>query len=93
MDKKTTKEREMKMKNNEIKSILSAEMVSKKRNGNYIARWTYFYRMGKDSDTYKERVQKRLPSAVVVDCGDHYANFNGGASIQNSSHFWVEFNL
>lgn len=76
----------------QIKELLSGvDMVSKNKSGNYIARWTFFYTNGKTSEKYAEKVKSTLPGVKVINSGEHWAPFRGGASIQQSSHFWVEF--
>jgi hypothetical protein len=47
----------------------------------------YYYRMGKDSDKWAAQVAKALPEAVVVDKGDHWANW------PKESYFWVKIKL
>lgn len=53
----------------------------------------YFYRHGRSEEDLAHKVLEVLPEAKIIDSGDHYANFNGGASIRRSSHFWVKVRL
>jgi len=39
------------------------------------------------------KVKEIFPEATILDTGDHWAAFNGGASIRRSSHFWVQFTM
>lgn len=81
------------LKNQEIKSIISADMVSKNRKGNYVARWGFFYTHGKTAQGYAERVAAKLENVNIIDKGQVWTPFKGGSPIQKSSHFWVEFNF
>ena len=80
----------------QVKEVLSHSMdqVSKLKNGNIIVRKGYFYRNGLDQYKVRDSVVKKLQdagfTATVVDCGDHWAAFNGGATVARSSHFYVE---
>lgn len=73
-----------------------ADSVAKKKNGNIIIRRGYFYRHGMDSDKFVGAIANRLKAAgieaaaTLIDYGDHYTTFKGGASLARSSHFWVE---
>lgn len=68
--------------------------VGKKKDGTIVVRRGYFYRNGMDSEKFAAGVTARLAAAgiplTVKDHGDHWTSFNGGASLANSSHFWVE---
>ena len=59
--------------------------------------WTiregFFYTHGRSSSTFAEKVLRTLPGAVIVDKGTVHRNFQGGASVRASSHWWVEVNL
>lgn len=80
-------------KNEEIRSILRANTVRKNKNGNYVARWVYFYKMGKTVETCRKLIEENLPNCIIIDSGDHFAAFRGGQSVAQGSHFYVEFKL
>ena len=61
--------------------------------GVWTVREGYFYRHGRSEDKVALRVLGIFPEAKIVDKGDHWATFNGGASIKASSHFWVKFTV
>lgn len=63
------------------------------RSGIFTARWGYFYRHGRSASRYEDQIREVFPSAEIIDSGDHWAPFKGGASIHNSSHFYVKFKL
>lgn len=71
-----------------------ADSCALKKNGNVIVRRTFFYRHGVDAAMFRDHVvgclSKAYVNATVVDFGEHWAPFNGGARISRSSHWWVE---
>ena len=81
------------MTTKEIKSLLQVDMVSKKRNGNFIIRKGYFYTNNFSEGKLKAKVEMLIPSATVVECGNHWTAFKGNAPLQKSSHWWVEFQI
>lgn len=82
-----------KLTKKEIEVALGANMVSKNRNGNYVARWGYFYKMGRDVDRYVEKIKNKFETVEIIDKGDIFLPFRGGSPIKKQSHFWVEFNF
>jgi hypothetical protein len=80
----------------QVKEALSysVDQVSKLKNGNIMVRKGYFYRNGMDADNFKNLVVAALLKngivANVIDYGDHWAAFTGGASVARQSHFYVE---
>ena len=71
-----------------------ADSCAMKQNGNVIVRRTFFYRHGVDAAMFRDHVvgclSKAYVNATVVDFGEHWAPFNGGARISRGSHWWVE---
>ena len=80
------------MRNIDIKEKIGADTISKK-NEVYTARKGYFYTMGKTSFDFVNRILNEFPNVKIIDSGDHYASFRGGASVANSSHWFVKFTL
>jgi len=78
-----------------LSEIIMADQVSKKRDGsgNFIFRKGYYYSHGGTSDKFVNNITQQCKdnnlNIEVVDSGDHWAAFNGGASIAKSSHWWV----
>ena len=68
-----------------------------KRNGNLLCRWGFFYRHGRTSDKYCDLVTMLLNANQidhkVVDHGQIWKDFKGGASVARQSHFYVEIQL
>jgi len=73
------------------------DSIGKNKDGNYIARRQFFYKQGKTAEDYEERLKNLAKKAGVeveiVDSGEVYKPFRGGASTANSSHFFVVFNI
>jgi alpha-amylase/alpha-mannosidase (GH57 family) len=81
------------MKNEEIRILISANTLSR-RNGVYTARRGFFYTNRKSSQDFADRIQNRLGqfgTVVIVDHGEQWKPFKGGASVANQSHWWVTF--
>jgi len=64
-----------------------------KRAGVFTYRRGFFYRNGVTSQDVVDMVKAAYPEAVVVDSGEVWRSFNGGASTAKSSHWWVTFTL
>lgn len=75
-----------------VKELLGADTVSR-RDGVYTARWEFFYTHGVTAGDKVNVVKKQLPKAAVVDSGEVWKAFRGGASTAQSSHWYVKFTL
>lgn len=79
----------------QVKDALThhVDTVGKQKDGSIVVRRGYFYRMGMDSDKFAADVQRlldtALPGAKVVDKGDRWKPFRGGATTAQSSHFYA----
>ena len=79
-----------------IKSLLKsgADTVGQKKNGNIIARREFFYRHGGTAESFAAKISSILTEAKVkhniIDKGEEWKAFRGGASVANQSHWWVE---
>ena len=84
-----------KMTKTEIQTTLTCSAVSKNRAGNYIAKWSYFYHHGRTAEGYVAKVQDAFPTAIIIQTGDHFHAFCGGAKSGSArdSYMWVEFQL
>lgn len=81
-----------------IKDTIMADQISKDREGNYIFRKGYYYRPSKMSpDDWAEKISKRLQEAginnSIVDLGDIWKPFKGGASLKAQSHYYVKIKV
>jgi urease gamma subunit len=66
------------------------DYISKTKSGTWKFYKGFFYRHGQSAEGWAEKLSK-VPGVKVVDQGEHYTDFRGGASVRASSHFWVEF--
>lgn len=74
----------------------TADSVGKNREGCFTARRGFFYRHGMTAEKFRAAVEARLAKlqgAEIIDCGEHYTAFSGGASLARSSHWWVTFHF
>jgi len=76
----------------ELKSLLSADSYSLKA-GVFTVRRGFFYRNGGSAEAYAARVVAAVPGATVLDCGEVWKAFKGGASVANHSHWYVNFTV
>ena len=71
-----------------------ADSCALKKNGNVIVRRSFFYQHGCNAAMFRDHVvgclSKAYVNATVVDFGEHWAPFKGGARISRGSHWWVE---
>ncbi len=82
-----------------LRDNIMCDSIGKKRDGSghFVFRRGYFYRHGIDQHKFAKRISFELSELgidhKIVDCGDHWAPFRGGASIAQSSHFWVQVEI
>ena len=71
------------------------DVISRKKDGSIIGKRGYFYKMGMSPESLKEKLLSFIPNAIVIDTGDHWAPFRGGAKTGSagSSYMWVQFKL
>jgi hypothetical protein len=71
-----------------------ADTVGKNKAGNIVLRKGYYYRNGASAESFENNIVAALSSAgvlcKVVDRGDVWKPFRGGASVAQQSHFYVE---
>ena len=76
-----------------IKQTVSADSIYRQKDGTITFRRGYFYRHGMTPEAFRDGISTKLKKAgidhTVVDYGDHWTPFNGGASLSRSSHFYV----
>ena len=76
----------------EMQQKICADALSK-RQGIYTARDEYFYRHGKTEQDLVNKIKAVFPNANIIEAGDHWAPFRGGASVARSSHWFVKFTI
>ncbi len=82
------------MKLEELKMKLGCTVLSV-RKGVYTAKWSYFYRHGRTPEGLAEVVLAKFPNASIIEKGDHWHGFVGGARAGSAqdSYMWVRFTL
>ncbi len=65
------------------------------RGGVYLAKWSYFYSGGLSEQVCSEKITQAFPEAYVIDAGDHWHSFVGGAKTggPQDTYYWVTFKL
>lgn len=76
----------------EVEEKLAVDQVVL-RNGIFTVRNEYFYTHGRSEKDLVAEVLAAFPQARIIDSGNHWAAFRGGASTSQSSHWWVKFAL
>lgn len=62
-------------------------------NGVFTVRRGFFYRCGGSAEALRAAVEKAVPGACILDSGEKWTAFNGGASLARSTHWWVKFTV
>ncbi len=75
----------------EIKEELPYFDTYSLKNGIFTVRKGFFYTFGKNIEIYEDMVKNAFPNAKIIDSQEIWKPFRGGASIANSSHWFVKF--
>ena len=90
--KKSTPQR--KMTSALLGSITFADDITNHKEGSFTLRRSYFYTNGKTQKDFEKDVMSKLKkegySAAVIDSGNVWKEFKGGAAVKNQSHWWVK---
>ena len=56
---------------------------------------SYFYGVTKSADALVNRVKEKIPNAIIIDSGNHFHEFVGGAKSGSAqdSYLWVKFTV
>lgn len=75
---------------------LIVDEVSKSKDG-FIAREGFFYLHGKTAGDLRENIEKQLGALnlkfKIVDFGEKWRAYKGGASLRTQSHWFVKFEI
>jgi len=77
----------------QLKEKLSFADVVSRKDDVITVRRGFFYTHGMTSDDIVKKVKKAFPNAKILDQGEKWVAFRGGASVSNQSHWWVKFEL
>ena len=84
------------MKTADLRNIFhsTADVISQK-DGIVTIKKCYYWGVTKSGESYRDKVLELLPTATIVDFGNHFAPFRGGAKAGSpqSSYFWVKFRI
>jgi hypothetical protein len=80
------------MTTKQVRESLHADSVSQK-DGVFTVRRGFFYTGGKTSEDFANAVKAVFPTAVVIDSGEVWTPFRGGATVAKQSHWWVKFTV
>lgn len=82
----------MKVNLEDVRFELGASTISKR--GNVITiRKSFFYKHGFTTEMLEAKVLAKFPGATIVDSGEIWKAFRGGATIAQQSHWFVKFEL
>lgn len=90
----------METKTLSIKAVREAlgsyvDSIGKNKAGDIVVRKGFFYTHGMDSERFSSHCLKRIREAgfdvIVMDSGEVWKPFRGGASVACSSHWYVTF--
>ena len=61
------------------------------RNGVFTVRDSFFYRHGRTEQDLINKVLNAFPNAKILESGEVWKAFRGGASVASQSHWFVKF--
>lgn len=74
--------------------ISADEGAGRASDGSTVLRQGFFYRHGKDAAAFEKSVADDLTKLgiahKIVDKGEKYTAFRGGAKVKDSTHWWVK---
>jgi len=53
----------------------------------------FFYTHGYTAEKFEEQISIALPNAKIIESGEIWKQFNGGAPIERQSHWYVKFTI
>ena len=71
---------------------ITCDEVTKSK-GVFTARTGFFYSHGRSAENLIDDVKEVFPSATVIDFGEIWKPFKGGASLRSQAHWFVKFPL
>ena len=63
------------------------------RGGVFTVKKSYYWGLSNDGSAFADKIKSRIPSAEIVDYGNHFHDFVGGAKpgSPRDSYYWVKF--
>lgn len=82
------------MKTKDVRNHLLGYFDSaSQKEGVFTVRRSYFYTNGLTAEKCEAIVKSRIPAAQIIESGNKWTTFRGGASVAQGSHFWVKFKI
>lgn len=75
-------------------NVTGVDQLSRDSEGNLVFRKGFYYTFGDSADTFADRISNKLNELniphTIIDRGQVWKPFKGGATIKNQSHWWVK---
>lgn len=75
-------------------NVTGVDQLSRDSEGNLVFRKGFYYTNGNSADTFADRISNKLNELniphTIIDRGQVWKPFKGGATIKNQSHWWVK---
>ena len=75
-------------------NVTGVDQLSRDSEGNLVFRRGFYYTNGNSADTFADRISNKLNELniphTIIDRGQVWKPFKGGATIKNQSHWWVK---
>ncbi len=76
----------------QVREVLWPDSTSVSK-GVFTVRWGFFYTHGRTTSEFVAHVKAAFPDARVLDSGEVWKPFRGGATTAHSSHWFVKFTV
>lgn len=79
----------------QVRAVLGVtfDSIGRTKRGTFIARRGFFYTNRLGADEFERAVRAAFPKARIVDVGEVWKPFRGGATVAQGSHWFVEFSF
>ncbi|MFA5732825.1 MAG: hypothetical protein WC934_12600 [Acidithiobacillus sp.] len=69
------------------------DQIVSKGNNEFLVRRGFYYTYGQTAENLVKTIKNAIPNIKIVDSGEVWKPFKGGASVANQSHWFVRFKL
>ena len=84
------------MNSKQVREILNHtfDVISFRQNI-FTAKKSYYWGITQSGEKFADKVKELQPNATIIDFGNHFAPFHGGAKpgTAKDSYFWVKFTI
>lgn len=84
------------MTSQQVADLLGTQIENiRKSKGDFRFHSSYYWGITKDATSLVEMIKTKIPTAIIVDSGNHYHGFVGGAESGSAqdSFLWVKFTV